>query len=212
MNEATHAKFATQGVCALCLTLAMAASASAQHMHGPSSHGQSAHEQPAHGHHSSGAPAASGHGQGAHQSSPYAGMQDRSIKALSAQQMADLRAGKGMSFALPAELNGYPGPSHTLELAEPLRLNPEQRARTQALFEQMQREAGEAGQALIAAERELDALFRNKQATPELLSAAVGKAADAQGAVRETHLRYHLKMMEVLSVDQVAAYQRLRGY
>jgi hypothetical protein len=47
--------------------------------------------------------------------SPYAGMQTRSIKALSEQQIADLKAGRGMGLALPAELNGYPGPAHVLD-------------------------------------------------------------------------------------------------
>lgn len=166
-----------------------------------------AHAQHSHGGHQQGASASSGH-----QHSPYAGMQNRAIKALSEQQLADLRAGKGMSFALPAELNGYPGPSHVLELAEPLKLSVEQSSRTRALFEQMQRESAAAGEALIAAEAELDALFRDKRATPPLLTAAVGKAAQAQGVVRETHLRYHLRMMEVLTAEQVSAYNRLRGY
>ena len=49
---------------------------------------------------------------------PYAGMQARPIKALSEQQVADLAAGRGMGLALAAELNGYPGPSHVLELAD----------------------------------------------------------------------------------------------
>lgn len=40
--------------------------------------------------------------------------------------MADLRSGKGMALALPAELNGYPGPSHSLERADQLKLSPEQ--------------------------------------------------------------------------------------
>ena len=40
----------------------------------------------------------------------------------------------------------------------------------------------------------------------------VARAAAAQGALRETHLRYHLQMMDVLSPQQVAAYHRLRGY
>ncbi len=44
--------------------------------------------------------------------SPYAGMQARPIKALSAEQIADLKAGRGLSLALAAELNGYPGPRH----------------------------------------------------------------------------------------------------
>ncbi|MEO8319793.1 MAG: hypothetical protein ABI561_15865 [Bradyrhizobium sp.] len=55
--------------------------------------------------------------------SPYAGMQDRPVKALSEQQVADLKAGRGMGLALPAELNGYPGPSHLLELADRLNLS-----------------------------------------------------------------------------------------
>ena len=59
---------------------------------------------------------------------PYAGMQTRSIKALSEQQVADLGAGRGMGLALAAELNGYPGPSHVLELADKLNLSTDQRA------------------------------------------------------------------------------------
>lgn len=49
---------------------------------------------------------------GAESSHPYAGMERRPIKALSQQQIDDLRAGRGMGLALAAELNGYPGPSH----------------------------------------------------------------------------------------------------
>ena len=65
---------------------------------------------------------------------PYAGMQTRPIKALSEQQMADLSAGRGMGLALAAELNGYPGPSHVLELADRLELSADQRASIQRLF------------------------------------------------------------------------------
>ena len=61
--------------------------------------------------------------------SPYAGMQTRTIKALSEQQIADLKAGRGMGLALPAELNGYPGPAHVLELSDQLGLSPEQKAK-----------------------------------------------------------------------------------
>ena len=58
-----------------------------------------------------------------HEHGPYAGMQQRSVKALSEQQIADLRAGKGMGLALAAELNGYPGPIHVLELGDQLNLS-----------------------------------------------------------------------------------------
>jgi hypothetical protein len=57
---------------------------------------------------------------------PYSGMQSRPIKALSDQQVADLKAGRGMGLALAAELNGYPGPSHLVELSDQLGLTAEQ--------------------------------------------------------------------------------------
>src|SRR4030088_463632 len=71
----------------------------------------------------------------------YAGMQTRPIKAISEQQMAELRAGRGMGLALAAELNGYPGPSHVLELADRLELSAGQRASMQRLFDSMKAEA-----------------------------------------------------------------------
>src|SRR4030088_2892821 len=86
---------------------------------------------------------------------PYAGMQARPIKALSEQQVADLKAGRGMGLALAAELNGYPGPSHVLELADKLELSAEQRASMQRLFDSMKAEAMPLGAKLLAQEEEL---------------------------------------------------------
>ena len=60
--------------------------------------------------------------------SPYAGLETREIKALSPEQIEDLRAGRGMGLALAAELNGYPGPVHVIELVAPLALSEAQRA------------------------------------------------------------------------------------
>src|SRR5437588_3273005 len=77
---------------------------------------------------------------------PYAGLEARSIKALSEQQIADLRAGRGMGLALAAELNGYPGPMHVLELAEPLGLSDQQRAKMQELFAAVKAEAVPLGE------------------------------------------------------------------
>jgi hypothetical protein len=50
------------------------------------------------------------------QQQPYAGIQNRPIKTLSDQQIADLNAGRGMGLALAAELNGYPGPVHAIDI------------------------------------------------------------------------------------------------
>ena len=157
-----------------------------------------------------------GHSHGQHvvhgQHSPYSGMQTREIKALSEQQIEGLRGGKGMAMAMPAELNGYPGPLHVLELASKLGLTADQEAETKKLYAKMQQEAKAQGEKVIEAERELNELFAQKKATPESMSSAVESAASAQGKLRETHLRYHLSMMKVLTPEQVAAYNKLRGY
>lgn len=144
--------------------------------------------------------------------SPYAGLESRAIKSLSEQEVADLEAGRGMGLALAAELNGYPGPRHVLDLAEPLRLTPAQRAETARLFVEMEHRAIALGARLLARERELNILFAERRATAETVAAASAAAADARGALRGHHLKYHLAMVELLSPHQVDAYRALRGY
>jgi hypothetical protein len=148
----------------------------------------------------------------AHGHSPYVDMARRDIKALSDEQIAGLRAGHGMSLALPAELNGYPGPSHVLELAEPLQLSEEQLTRTRELFEAMRREAAALGERVIVAERALDVLFAEGVATPETLRETTLEATRLHGELRALHLSYHLDMMDVLTEDQIEQYAALRGY
>lgn len=143
---------------------------------------------------------------------PYAGLDSRPVKALSPEQLADLRAGRGMGLALPAELNGYPGPTHVLELAGPLGLTPEQRTRTESLVAAMKAEAIPLGERLIADETALDRLFAEKRATVGTLDTAAANVGIAQAALRAAHLRYHLDMMAVLTPEQVARYVALRGY
>jgi hypothetical protein len=117
-----------------------------------------------------------------------------------------------MGLALPAELNGYPGPSHVLENADALALTVEQRERTKALFEAMKAEAIPVGAQLIEQEARLDRLFAERRITPTGLTTATAEIGATQGKLRETHLKYHLAMMTVLSAGQVEKYQALRGY
>jgi Spy/CpxP family protein refolding chaperone len=143
---------------------------------------------------------------------PYAGLERRDVKSLSEAQIADLRAGRGMGLALPAELNGYPGPAHVIENADALGLTAEQRARTEGLFEAMKAEAIPVGEHLIEQETKLDHLFASHEISPAGLAAATLEIGTTQGKLREAHLKYHLAMMEVLTPQQVAAYRKLRGY
>jgi Spy/CpxP family protein refolding chaperone len=145
-------------------------------------------------------------------SQPYAGLRARPAEALSQEQIADLRAGRGMGLALAAELNGYPGPLHVLEQAEALGLSPAQRERTRALFEAMRAEAVPLGERLIKEETALDRLFATKSVEPASLEAATRAIGAAHAALRAAHLRYHLAMMELLSPEQVRRYGELRGY
>src|SRR5260370_9134594 len=97
---------------------------------------------------------------------PYPGLQARPITALSGQQVADLKAGRGMGLALAAELNGYPGPSHLLELADQLGLSDAQRNTVRSLFEAMKAETIPIGERLIAQETALDPHFATHKSTP----------------------------------------------
>lgn len=142
----------------------------------------------------------------------YSDLQHREISSLSEEELDDLRAGRGMGFALPAELNGYPGPQHVLDLADQLELTEEQTEQTRRLFEDMQQEAIAAGEFYIEREREVDAVFADGNASEAEIGAATQAAAEAQGRLRVVHLRYHLKMTELLTRHQIHEYQQERGY
>jgi Spy/CpxP family protein refolding chaperone len=143
---------------------------------------------------------------------PYAGLQARPVKALSSEQIDDLKAERGMGLALAAELNGYPGPSHVVELADELHLTPAQRERAQALFAEMKAETVPLGEAVIAAESDLDRQFAARTITQASLTAATDTIGVTQGRLRAAHLKYHLAMLEVLTPEQVKRYGALRGY
>jgi Spy/CpxP family protein refolding chaperone len=143
---------------------------------------------------------------------PYAGFETRPIKALSGEQIADLRAGRGMGLALAAELNGYPGPVHVIELAQPLGLSDAQRAKVQSLFDAMKAETVPLGQKLIAQEADLDRQFANKTITEPALAAFIQAIAGTQAALRTAHLKYHLATLDVLTPAQTKQYAELRGY
>lgn len=159
-------------------------------------------------------PALAQHHQRHHQHAPqpYSGLQQRDIKALSEEQIADLRHGRGMGLALAAELNGYPGPMHVLELQDKLHLTADQHQQFQRLFESMKAEAIAEGEALIAGERALDRAFADGRMTPETLAALTARIGEAQGRLRAVHLKYHLTSADLLSEHQRRRYADLRGY
>lgn len=145
------------------------------------------------------------------QPASYADLATRPIKSLSDQQLADLRAGRGMGLALVAEVNGYPGPAHVLELADQLGLTADQRARVRAQQDAMRSEAAAIGARLISQEAELERLFTSSVVTEERLRAATMAIGQSQAALRLAHLRTHLATTSALKPEQIRLYAVLRG-
>ena len=141
----------------------------------------------------------------------YSGQQNREIKALSETEITGYLEGRGMGFAKAAELNGYPGPAHVLELADGLVLTPKQRARAQALKDSM-KNAASLGARLVDTERRLDTLFVRGEATDQGITWLVEKIGQLQAEIRLVHLRAHLLMRDVLTADQISKYKQARGY
>lgn len=146
------------------------------------------------------------------EASPYAGQQTREIKALSSTQTADLLAGKGMELAKAAELNGYPGPMHALELAEQLELSPEQKQASETLMHRHKAEARDLGTQLVQAERALDQAFASRQIDAARLTAHTGRIGQLQALLRKSHLETHLQQTALLTPTQISRYAQLRGY
>lgn len=143
---------------------------------------------------------------------PYAGLEQRAIKALSPGQIDDYRNGRGMSLALAAELNGYPGPRHVLDLTEPLGLSPRQTAQVRTLFDRMRQDAAAIGESIVAREAELDALFAGASAQADTVETLTESIARLNGQLRNVHLRAHIAMRNLLDPAQIEAYAALRGY
>ena len=144
--------------------------------------------------------------------SPYAGQESRELKALSADEVASYVEGKGQGFAKPAELNGFPGPMHVLELADGLELTAEQRDATRRLLERHKAEARALGREYIDSERRLERLFASREATPEAVTAAIARSAEIHARIRAAHLVTHIEQARLLQPAQIGKYAVLRGY
>ncbi len=146
------------------------------------------------------------------QRSPYVGQEVRNIRSLSEAEVQGYLQGRGMGLAKPAELNGYPGPMHVLELSQQLQLTDDQRAATQRSFERMRAEAVRLGRLFVEKEAALNRLFGDVRADSANLQRLVGETARLHGELRLSHLRAHLEMRSILTLHQIARYKELRGY
>jgi hypothetical protein len=146
--------------------------------------------------------------------SPYREQLASEIRGLSAQEIDDLREGRGMGLARAAELNGYPGPRHVLDAVEAgqLHLSPAQLRSVRQLFDEMSREARRLGDAILREEQALEATFRAGGISEADLRARIARIAALSGELRAVHLRTHLRTRAILTDHQVQRYNQLRGY
>ncbi len=144
--------------------------------------------------------------------SDYAGQESRTIKSLSKQDIEDIEKGRGWGLAKPAELNGLPGPVHLLELRDALSLSDSQIEEIESLYHAMNLEAREVGARYIEQERAIEHLLTQPQVSENTLTKAVQFAAETYAELRLTHLKAHLATPAVLTDEQIAHYQVLRGY
>lgn len=144
--------------------------------------------------------------------SPYAGEQTRGIKALSREDVEELLRGGGWGLAKAAELNGMPGPTHVLDMADDLGLSAQQTEKVRHVRDEMRRVAVTLGERFVAKEAELEASFRKGAVAEGELAYRVTEIEATRAELRIAHLRAHLAVVRVLTDDQIERYNRLRGY
>lgn len=144
--------------------------------------------------------------------SEYTSEVNNEIKALTDEEFNQLVIGKGMGLAKAAELNNYPGPRHVLDFSYELNLTQEQKEKSETIFKIMQTEAIQLGQLIIKIEKELNSAFKTNTADEKKIKEIVMEIARLKGKLRFVHLNAHLKQKDILSHEQVIAYNKLRGY
>ncbi len=147
-----------------------------------------------------------------HQQSPYVDLKTREIKALSDEAMQQYRNGNGMSLALSAELNMYPGPRHVLSIAQLMDLDAVQIARVEAIRDATNEDAVRIGTQIVDLERTLDRAFAHRTIDSTGLSSVTNEIGRLQGRLRFVHLAAHLAVTEILSQAQIEQYETHRGY
>lgn len=68
------------------------------------------------------------------------------------------------------------------------------------------------GQEIVREEEELYKLFEEGKANDRAVRAGVERVSKLRGELRFIHLQAHLKMKQILSVNQIQRYDELRGH
>ena len=144
--------------------------------------------------------------------SDYVVLLDTDIRGLDQKTIEGFLTGKGLGQALPAELNGYPGPRHVIDMAEELELTDEQLATIQALFDHMVSNVVPFGEQYLEEYANLESAFRKGTISKEYLQSQLEKISAIEVQLRYSHLSTHLATIDILNEKQVMQYNMMRGY
>jgi Spy/CpxP family protein refolding chaperone len=144
--------------------------------------------------------------------SPYATQLDSQIRGLSTVEIQDLVNGRGAGYARMAELNGYPGPRHVLDLEKELKLSSNQIFQIETMFKQMQTDAKKVGQQIVNREKQLSVTFASGQINQTEMQKSVDELGKLYSQLRAIHLMAHLQIKPLLNPEQIDNYNQLRGY
>ena len=92
-----------------------------------------------------------------------------------------------------------------------LRLTTDQRTRVTAAFDAMLSRAQELGERIIEAERHLSRRFEHGRVDSAIVHTATAEIGRLTAELRSVHMTAHLVVKDVLTSEQVASYDRLRG-
>ncbi|OZC01409.1 Spy/CpxP family protein refolding chaperone [Rubricoccus marinus] len=130
--------------------------------------------------------------------------------SLSQDEMHGLMMGQGMGLARAAEMQGFPGPKHVLELADSLALSDDQRRTAEALMARVQAEARALGARIVGVEAHLSEMFEADEVDRHHVEGAAHESARLHARLRLVHLAAHLDMRQALTAEQAARYHALR--
>lgn len=121
-----------------------------------------------------------------------------------------LEKSEGAGMAFYADINGYPGPKHVLEMQEALKLTDDQFKDISAIIDEMRENARAMGVLIIAKEQELESSFRQGKASESHTKQLATEIGSLRGALRSVHLTAHIQARSVLTKEQIATYMALR--
>jgi Spy/CpxP family protein refolding chaperone len=117
-----------------------------------------------------------------------------------------LENAEGAGMAAYADVNGYPGPRHVLEMQALLGLTDDQVKDIESISDEMSEKARVKGEAIIAEEGKLASVFASGTAQQDEVEHLAVTIGSLRGELRAIHLIAHIQAAQVLTDKQRELY------